>query len=1192
MQLRDYVKFNSDFRDSVNLYLDLNKEDKIRSYIPTKSSVDILEQYLDAVLENKQHSTLLIGPYGKGKSHLLLMLLATLTLENNSKNDELMYELENKIKKVDADVQKKVDKVYGQKKYLPVLIMTTQGDLNQAFLVGLNDALKREKLTNITPDTFYTYAVTTINRWKKDYPETYNSLSELLKEQNVSVSRLISSLKNCDENALIMFKKVYPALTSGSEFNPLVSSEVLPMYKNIADKLVEEYGYAGIYIVFDEFSKYIEGQDNKAVGNNMKLLQDMCELANASKNAKIFITMVAHKSIKEYGKFLSVDIINSFTGIEGRLKEVLFVTSSKNNYELIQNAIEKEANYLQVPQVARYVSNEIIDTAYKLPAFSEFTRQDFENIVVKGCYPLSPITAYLLLNVSEKVAQNERTLFTFISKDEQYSVAHIVKNTPDNWNWIVDADLVYDYFKSLFKKDVTNEFVHNEWLNAEYAIGIASDVNQKKMLKSLTIINIVNKPEELAADEQGLYLASGVPDPEATLMELCAKGLIYKKGSNNCYVFKTRATSELKTEIKRRINVKTTKPNYNRVLSLVSDTHYILPKHYNLEFCMTRYFRYEYMTVEEFLSINELNVVLENNKACDGKVVVLYATDDIDYTEEIYSKVRDCFCKKIIVVYSRKTMTLQDKMLEYEVLQEIKSDTVFFASEENKVLLKEIPIIEDDLYREIYLYIDTAFEDIKERTIFYISNNKVQKVGNGRISDIVDEVCYQVYPGTLSVNNEMINKENVTTTPIKKARKTIIDRLLYGEDCTDYYSGTSAEATVFRALFVGTGIITENYKRNAKEVMEVFSSFIDSACDVKQPLSTLVNKLVNAPIGMRRGIIPVYLAYALSLRKEDIVIYFDTKEISLNADIILNMCGSPDDYYIFISMEDMKKERYLSELCKMFSVCEEIKNKSESRLQNILLSMQRWFRALPQVTKNIKNQDEYFGNDVISKAFPKVKGLLQSVEANPYEVLFVEMPKAFKSENNYERLIEDLMLLKSKLNGYFEWIAKKAVSLTIEVFDKKAKYDLVHTLQGWYETQSTLAKQGLHSESVTGLMNVISDIKTFDEEELVKKVVHAVTDVYMDSWNDNSMDKYLEVLKSVKEEIENINDENTSSGKLELSFVGKNGEKIVRYYEHVSEGTGTILKNIISDNLEDFSDLSVNDKVAILLEMIEKQLRR
>ena len=371
--------------------------------------------------------------------------------------------------------------------------------------------------------------------------------------------------------------------------------------------------------------------------------------------------------------------------------------------------------------------------------------------------------------------------------------------------------------------------------------------------------------------------------------------------------------------------------------------------------------------------------------------------------------------------------------------------------------------------------------------------------------------------------------------------------------------------------------------------MGIFNTYIDSACDVKQPLSKLVDSLVKAPIGMRRGIIPIYLAYALSLRKEDIVIYFDTKEMELSADIVLNMCESPSDYYIFIAMEDMKKEQYLTSLSALFGV-KEASNKSESRLQNILVSMQRWFRALPQVTKNIKKQDAYFNNSVISKAFPKVKGLLQSVEANPYEVLFVELPKVFGCEDDFDRLVENISQLKTKLNGYYEWVAQNAVKSTIEVFDKKKKNDLVHTMQEWYESQSTLAKQGLHASKVTGLMNVISDIKTFDDVELVKKMVHAVTEIYMDSWNDSSMNKYLDILKSVKEEIENISDENAATGKLELSFIGKDGEKIVRYYEHVSEGTGAILKNILSDNLEDFSDLSVNDKVAILLEMIEKQL--
>lgn len=52
--------------------------------------------------------------------------------------------------------------------------------------------------------------------------------------------------------------------------------------------------------MFDEFSKFIEGQNNIAAGTNMHLLQSMCELATDSKNAQVFITMVAHKSIKEY----------------------------------------------------------------------------------------------------------------------------------------------------------------------------------------------------------------------------------------------------------------------------------------------------------------------------------------------------------------------------------------------------------------------------------------------------------------------------------------------------------------------------------------------------------------------------------------------------------------------------------------------------------------------------------------------------------------------------------------------------------------------------------------------------------------------------------------------------------------------------------------------------------------------------
>ena len=344
--LNEIVKINSNFKTSINLYLSLNKTDKILNYIPTKSSLNVLNGYLDSILENKEQASLLVGPYGKGKSHLLLVLLGILSLNRNKDNDVVINKLKEKIGGVDEigpEVEAKITKVWTKKgKYLPVIISNTSNNLNQAFLSAIHDSLKRENLTDIAPDSFFSIAIGRIEEWKSDYPETYKSFCGELKKKNKKIDDFIVELKEYSNDAIGVFTEIYPLITAGSKFNPLAASEVLPLYKGICDALIEDYAYSGIYIIFDEFSKFIEGQDGTAVGNNMKLLQDMCELASESNKAEVCITMVAHKSIKEYGKYLSTDIINSFTGIEGRIIEKLFVTSSKNSYELIKNAIIKE----------------------------------------------------------------------------------------------------------------------------------------------------------------------------------------------------------------------------------------------------------------------------------------------------------------------------------------------------------------------------------------------------------------------------------------------------------------------------------------------------------------------------------------------------------------------------------------------------------------------------------------------------------------------------------------------------------------------------------------------------------------------------------------------------------------------------------------------------------------------------------
>ena len=133
MRLSEIVGVNSSFKTAINLYLSLNKPEKIMNYIPTKSSVSLLDEYLQSILTGKEQASLLIGPYGKGKSHLLLILLAILSLERNSENEALIKDIVSKIDGSDALGRKAAEDImsaWGKKKYLPVILNDSKGDLN------------------------------------------------------------------------------------------------------------------------------------------------------------------------------------------------------------------------------------------------------------------------------------------------------------------------------------------------------------------------------------------------------------------------------------------------------------------------------------------------------------------------------------------------------------------------------------------------------------------------------------------------------------------------------------------------------------------------------------------------------------------------------------------------------------------------------------------------------------------------------------------------------------------------------------------------------------------------------------------------------------------------------------------------------------------------------------------------------
>ena len=114
----------------------------------------------------------------------------------------------------------------------------------------------------------------------------------------------------------------------------------------------------------------------------------------------------------------------------------------------------------------------------------------------------------------------------------------------------------------------------------------------------------------------------------------------------------------------------------------------------------------------------------------------------------------------------------------------------------------------------------------------------------------------------------------------------------------------------------------------------------------------------------------------------------------------------------------------------------------------------------------------------------------------------------------------------------------QAIAVIFDTWGGKRNKDLFHCLKEWYENQSKRSKQGLYNGRMTNFMSAIETLDVYSDMEVARKVVKAVTDVYIENWNSGALDDFGEELKSVKLEIESIRDE-ASLSEMDVKLINK-----------------------------------------------------
>lgn len=279
------ISVASGFQYSVNIGYDLNNDNKLKNFIPTKSALALLEEILTSTSDSStERSRILIGAYGKGKSHIMLMILSVLLKKDLSLFEKTLPKIAENPK-----LQQLVENYYeGKNRILPVVITGSNTSLSQAFMLALQRTLSDNDLLDIMPETNYRAVVSVIERWKSEFPETY---VQFQKSIDVPVNDFITAIENFDIGAYEQFERIFPTLTSGSVFNPFLGFDVVELYESVAKELNAK-GFTGIYVVYDEFSKYLEANITEASVSDTKMLQDFAEKCNRSASVQLHLTFI------------------------------------------------------------------------------------------------------------------------------------------------------------------------------------------------------------------------------------------------------------------------------------------------------------------------------------------------------------------------------------------------------------------------------------------------------------------------------------------------------------------------------------------------------------------------------------------------------------------------------------------------------------------------------------------------------------------------------------------------------------------------------------------------------------------------------------------------------------------------------------------------------------------------------------
>lgn len=927
--LSDLVSVRTRYRRAVNLSADRHDIHALDDILVTPLVAHALNRLLDN-LENEQgeRSFMIFGPYGAGKSTFTLFVNALFS-EGAHKKNQAYTELCRNSPEL---AQRFAELCEAVRPWLCVPLTARRSPIGQIILEGLQTVLKT-------------------------LPEDGERQSL---EQHLE--RLLQQAGWRDSAAVM---------------------EQVDAVRRLAEKCKR----GGMLLIVDEAGKSLEYALQDKIGGDVYLFQMLAEYAKRATNTPMLFLTVQHQHFDGYTELSNTTLRHEWAKVQERFESLLFNEQLASGLNTLGQVLCYSCPLpCSLLDVIMGDAQSLLDAGAELPP--GMTSVEFIHIC-QHAWPLHPSVVLVLPLLFRRLAQNERSLFSYLASQEPYGFQEHCRRDSAEDNGFVRLHDIADYLLTNMTATLMQRPVARVLLETLENDGKTLAPLQARILRAVGVLNVLGSGTPLKATERILsaVLAQSRDVPEAlqglrrqellTFRQLDQSFRLWEGGSIDMESLLQKARRQLRYEGSAFVEL---------VREHVS-TRPLMARRHCLQSGAYRFFDLEYTA-----SVTGLAPRKDARASCEaGHVVVLLPMSEQARLEAdaLQATRKD---PSLVIALPQQLDILRQPAIELACLRWVAKHTPELRGDRRA--LREYGMLLADCERRIRQNIDLLLDPRpapRGNACRWFWNGCQQVVTRPvDVTRLLSHVCDTLYPHAPRIKNELVARPALSSAATA-ARNILLKRMLtHAGQRALGIEGFPPERSMYESVLRGTGLHqpTDNGHWHLCEpdpnsdlfaVWQALEQEVYTVSGECVPLPGLFRTLIAPPYGVPEGILPILLLAFYLCRRSELFLYREGSFLpQLDEASVELMQRRPDLFGI--SGVRLKGERLA--IIERYAVGLRV----EATVPAVVARLYAAIRQLPPITQHTAK--------LASTRGKALRDCFRSARS-PERLLFEELPEAF-----------------------------------------------------------------------------------------------------------------------------------------------------------------------------------------------------